>query len=622
MVSLATLLTLATLPAHAWIFPEHRDITALAINGLDPGHRATLDKLWVAGRAGRESRLGPLVAETFDGTIDYAAWPAIAGDHSCSAPEMLATILESGWIVDVSGIASHLKDDLSRKELRRHERINALRQSDLDFLRADPGYASRAGANNVHFLLARSVGDGTADAGSYVDVCLSPGAPLNAIGAYGWHHRQALAKARRLATETLPDSERAELTLSALADEAYAIHFLQDVFAAGHVAGTRGDAALRKGTHDYYNEHGLETRNWDNRTMILKGDAWMRPADAERAAAAVRASLGQFIDAAAGAERIGRVSDRATGAFTLQSCEDSVMPALDGPADVRSDLVDILRSTPMPGLGEGDGELPRFRGDLGAFLGIVPGVRAAASGGSFGAGQDQNGWGGGLDIGVRFGLGLDGVLGESGDGLVFLDLGFRQDAASSTAIVRDPVLEEFGQIFSAVPARAAFTARLRLPFWLLPLDLVAAAPFLLPFDKESYSTMAIIASNGGLVPWQSAIATSFGRFQFVLGREIGASFYGYVRSADRLLLPYGDPAAPDLALVDMRSVGLEFPVVEYRPFRTFSLDEASSLVLQLYTAVDIPTKVSVIAPADIAPPESNPIWHVGLRAAFAWRHYW
>ena len=38
--------------------------------------------------------------------------------------------------------------------------------------------------------------------------------------------------------------------------------------------------------------------------------------------------------------------------------------------------------------------------------------------------------------------------------------------------------------------------------------------------------MAVTAANGGLIPWQLGRATRFGRFQFVLGREIGATFYG------------------------------------------------------------------------------------------------
>ena len=48
----------------------------------------------------------------------------------------------------------------------------------------------------------------------------------------------------------------------------------------------------------------------------------------------------------------------------------------------------------------------------------------------------------------------------------------------------------FGQIFSAIRARSAFTTRLRIPFWLIPLDLILTAPFLLPTSPETYTGMA------------------------------------------------------------------------------------------------------------------------------------
>src|SRR5215469_15668561 len=41
--------------------------------------------------------------------IDWAALSAIAGDHSCSAAEMTATVLESRWILSVADIAGRLK---------------------------------------------------------------------------------------------------------------------------------------------------------------------------------------------------------------------------------------------------------------------------------------------------------------------------------------------------------------------------------------------------------------------------------------------------------------------------------------------------------------------------------
>ena len=70
------------------------------------------------------------------------------------------------------------------------------------------------------------------------------------------------------------------------------------MFAAGHVAGTWGDASQRKGTHDYYNEKGLKSNTWNGDQIILTGDAWMRRMDAEKAAETIKISLEQLIDAA------------------------------------------------------------------------------------------------------------------------------------------------------------------------------------------------------------------------------------------------------------------------------------------------------------------------------------
>ena len=85
------------------------------------------------------------------------------------------------------------------------------------------------------------------------------------------------------------------------------LHFTscEDVFAAGHVAGTWGNVSQRKGTHDYYNASGLEVRTWQGAetSVVLMGDAHMRPEDAERVAAAVRLSLEQLLDSVAGRSR-------------------------------------------------------------------------------------------------------------------------------------------------------------------------------------------------------------------------------------------------------------------------------------------------------------------------------
>ena len=48
---------LFALNALAWVYPEHRDITLLALQRLDPAQRALLEKLWSQARAGHEARL-------------------------------------------------------------------------------------------------------------------------------------------------------------------------------------------------------------------------------------------------------------------------------------------------------------------------------------------------------------------------------------------------------------------------------------------------------------------------------------------------------------------------------------------------------------------------------------
>lgn len=67
---------------------------------------------------------------------------------------------------------------------------------------------------------------------------------------------------------------------------------------------------------------------------------------------------------------------------------------------------------------------------------------------------------------MRFGLGLDGILNEASDGLVFLDVGWRQDGSSSVGIIAEQGTENYGSYLAAIPGRSGFSARLRLPFLL------------------------------------------------------------------------------------------------------------------------------------------------------------
>jgi hypothetical protein len=286
---------------NAWVYPEHRDIALLAIQNLSPEYRSVLDKLWAEARVGYEDRLTEAVIDATQTVkpekLDYASWSAIGGDHSCSPENMLYNILQTDWILDVADVAAQLKIDLAEAE-NRSELINALRDSDIKLQRVDTEYATRAGSNNVHFLLSRP--EFNTNAYDYLTTCLKEGTELNALGAYSLFHLTALMKAAKLHNENLSEEERSALILAMLGDEAFALHFLEDVFAAGHVAGTWGDASQRKGTHDYYNEKGLEVTTWDGKRLILMGDAYMRQRDAEFAAAVVQLSIEQLLDVSSG----------------------------------------------------------------------------------------------------------------------------------------------------------------------------------------------------------------------------------------------------------------------------------------------------------------------------------
>ena len=132
--------------------------------------------------------------------------------------------------------------------------------------------------------------------------------------------------------------------------------------------------------------------------------------------------------------------------------------------------------------------------------------------------------------------------------------------------------------------------------------------------------MAVIAGNGGLIPWQAGWATGIGRFQFVLGRELGATFYGR-QGQDTLLAPGAPPASAPL-LVGYKSIFLDFPLLEYRPYRAFDVSQASAVLVQLFYGLDIPSGGGVILPGGMAPVSLHRESSIGLRVVFDWRRYY
>jgi hypothetical protein len=637
--------------ANAWLYPEHRDISLLAVEGLDDEHQAVLARLWQDARAGDEARLCGEAADASQGLapacLDWAALPAIAGDHSCSSRQLLDTARSADWVLGVAAIGAQLKEDLAkipiappdeagktaniREEIERRtanaqhraERSNLLRASDVRLQQVDTQLATRASSNAAHFPLARP--NSSMDVTAYAQLTLLAGSDLSAIGAFFWYHLSALQKAGRLAKEQLTDEQRRALARSALFDEAFALHFLEDMFAAGHIAGSWGDLSQRKGTHDFFNENGLEVFTWQAsaKSFVLLGDANMRPEDAELAAKAVRTSLEQVLDAATGRSR-GYALPYTAAAPDLTDefdvCKSATIPTRDEAvaynAGYRPAIVEVLLPTPVPGLGPGFGQVPRFRSELGTFFGLAAGFDGRSIDGGFLTTQTERGAIAGLDVSFRAGVGLEGAVGDASDGLVFASIGYHSNGNSSNKSSTTGLGTLEGSLSSAIPPRAGLSLRFRMPFYIIPGDLLFASPLYL-IDKDKYTQLAVKASNGGLIPVQAGHATGFGRFQFMMGRELGVTFYGRHR-IDQIWVPSGGSLGQ---ILDYESVAYDLPLLEFRPYRSFSSNQSSSVMLQFFVGADVPKHVSVAYPTGTTAPDLDTVYSLGVRIVFDWRHY-
>jgi hypothetical protein len=259
-----------------------------------------------------------------------------------------------------------------------------------------------------------------------------------------------------------------------------------------------------------------------------------------------------------------------------------------------------------------------FRAELGPFFGFSPSIKLTAINGGFGLKQKTVGVIGGLEGSVRFGLGLDGILNEASDGLVFLDVGWSQDGSSSVGIIAEQGTENYGSYLAAIPGRSAFSARLRLPFYIVPGDLLIAGPILLLLSPKDLAEMAVTAVNGGLIPWHLGMATPIGRFQIVLGREAAVYLFGRTKQRDAIFV-FSENG--DLNFISYRSTQIEFPFLEYRPSRSFSTDQSSTLLIQFYGGVDIPHNLISLEADNPSVPILENIWYLGARVVFDWRHY-
>ena len=616
-------------PAGAWIYPEHRDILAEALQGLPADQQQLFAELWADARSGRESRYCATMVDG-DGRsepacIDLAAWAGIAGDHSCSPDQLVSTTLPSDWILKVARVSAETKVGLENATSREAKQ-NAAALNNLKLQFVDREYTTRAGANNGHFLTTRT----SDDPRDYLTRTLGAHAEPNALGLYFYYHLGALGLVRQWAAATDPAS-RSELARKVLAIEAFALHFLEDSFAAGHVAGSWGSVAERKGTHDYYSEFGLDTSAWNGTRFTLLGDGYMRPEDLRRAARVVAMSLGQIFDATReqtpSAKAAAAVPSTAAGEATVyNSCTATRQATETVTAETIPVALQVARETPMPGRAEDDVHLPHFRQEIGPFVGFSGDLTGGLEFGGFQSGNGNARWWGGAEVEFRVGLGLEALTASTGAGQAFLGVGFTYDTAQYGGA--QPDLAAAG--VPVVPGRPGLTFRLRVPFYIVPFDLLLAAPILSWAAPDAMVNMGIVAASGGLLPWQQAFITRVGAFQFLLGREVGVTLFGYFGTpveAVGLAAPGATvPYQSNLIFLSYRVLSFDFPTFEYRPLREFATNQALTFAVQLGWGVEFPNQARYISkltlPAATGPtPELATGWQIYLRIHFDARYY-
>ncbi|MDB4933165.1 MAG: hypothetical protein JWP87_137 [Labilithrix sp.] len=249
--------------ASAWYFPEHVVLMGDGHAALAPEIRAIIgDTVAAARREGlvlcdrsdlsleevlRDSPLATAMIRTPASVacIPYVALPGLAGDHASDIDELRTVLTTNKGIELVSTVAYEWRR-FRTNTLRGQsslDRMSFVHDLDVALYFIDSGYVTRARATRVHF---RDVGR------SFDDVLRDlavQGRIDDLLGRFVFHHLRSLILAA--------SGKRVD----ALLEHAFAIHFLEDGFASGHLvmsdaSWARGRDAVRL-RHDAFNTEGL-----------------------------------------------------------------------------------------------------------------------------------------------------------------------------------------------------------------------------------------------------------------------------------------------------------------------------------------------------------------------------
>ena len=504
--------------AEAWVFGEHACITGGAIHDLPDDDRATLEGAWKAAREAAPNRLcaafsipkakvtdqtcrpwgvgGEGLGDRDQWCMRFDALPAFAADHSCETDDLLS---QKDWIRFVLRVSRTQLNEMIDSELSPTARTLAWRDGHIDLAVEDRAYLSRAAGNDAHFQSAR-YSDGFDE---HLGRALAHGQPVNAAGLFVNYHAAALALAARW-RQTADGDAKKRLALDAFLSESFALHFLQDGFSAGHMVGTWGGALERKGTHDYYCQHGLDVRTWRGDGYAAHGDAFLSRPDRDYTGGATALSLKQLADAFRGSTLLPDCTDPqkskepfCTAVFDakVNACTLPRMPA-GLKALAGTYVTEALRSQPMPAREEPS--LPRFGQEAGVYVG----PSAAIDGiGAWRVGEWEKG-AARAKLGFHIGVDLTDILPQYDD---------TQAVAAELILVAERFKDE---------TVAGLGGRVRAPYYLVPGDIVITGPLaLIPSRATRFPIRR--AAKGGLIPWQRPFILSENTsFQFVFGRDV------------------------------------------------------------------------------------------------------